>query len=178
MAGQELLTTPEQANRLQNAVAEALALDLAALGYPGFAHLRARPSGQTPAEIVLTAISQVELECRLVEALPWVLLTYPKLDWAWLRAHAQRNSLQNRLGFITNVARRLAEQQGELGTAALLAGEEARLEQSRLLCEDTLCHASLTNAERRYLFEHRPAAAKHWHLLTDIEPEPLVHAIA
>ena len=157
--------------------AEALALDLAALGYPGFAHLRARPCAQTPAQVVLTALSQADLECRIVEALPWVLLAYPALDWTWLSERAQRLGLQNRLGFITNVARRLAEQYGELEKAALLAREEATLEQSRLLREDTLCHASLTQAERRYLLEHRPTAAKHWRMLTDMEPEHLAHAI-
>lgn len=156
--------------------AGALALDLAALGYPGFAHLRARPSAQTPAQVVLTALGQADLECRIVEALPWVLLAYPELDWPWLRERAQRLGLQNRLGFITNVARRLAEQQGELEKAALLAREEAALEQSRLWREDTLCQASLTQAERRYLLEHRPAAAKHWRLLTDMEPEHLDYA--
>jgi hypothetical protein len=158
--------------------AEALALDLAALGYPGFAHLRARPCAQMPAQVVLTALSQADLECRIVEALPWVLLAYPELDWTWLRDRAQRQGLQNRLGFITNVARRLAEQQDEREKAALLVREEAALEQSRLLREDTLCHASLTQAERRYLLEHRPAAAIHWRLLTDMEPEHLVHACA
>ena len=166
------------ATQIPEEQAEALALDLAALGYPGFAHLRAGPSSHTPAEVVLTALSQTELESRIIEALPWVLLAYPELDWPWLRDRALQNGLQNRLGFITNMARRLAAEHGEVETSALLADEEAALERARLLREDTLCHASITNAERHYLLEHRPAAAKHWYLLTDLAPEHLAHAIA
>ena len=156
---------------------ETLALELAALGYPGFAHLRAELATRTPAELVFTAIRQPELESRIVEALPWVLLAYPELDWPWLREQARHSGLQNRLGFLTNVARRLAIQHGEPGKAERLAREEAALEPSRLLREDTLCHASLTNAERRYLLEHRPSEAQHWRLLTDIAPQYLDHAM-
>lgn len=157
---------------------EKLAFDLVALGYPGFAHLRAPSLALNPAEVVLKALSQPELESRIVEALPWVLLAYPELDWLWLRERAVRDGLQNRLGFITNVARRLADQHSETEKSVRLAREEAALEPSRLLHEDTLCHASLTNPERRFLLNHRPSEARHWRLLTDLAPEYLDHAIA
>jgi hypothetical protein len=49
---------------------ENLASDLAALGYPGFAYLRASPK-RAPAEVVLSALQVANLEPRLVEALPW-----------------------------------------------------------------------------------------------------------
>ena len=55
---------------------------------------------------------------------------------------------KNRLGYVTNVARRLAELRGEREKAALLATEESRLERSRLAREDTLCHESLTEVEK------------------------------
>ena len=117
MNQQPILTTSESP--------ETLALELAALGYPGFAHLRVGLVTRTPAEVVLTALSQPELESRIVEALPWVLLAYPELDWPWLRDQAQRGGLQNRLGFLTNVARRLAIQHGESEKSDRLAREDA-----------------------------------------------------
>ncbi len=157
---------------------EKLALDLATLGYPGFVYLRKAPRQLNPAEVVLTTLSQADVECRIVEALPWVLLAFPDLDWKWLREQARHNGLQNRLGFIANVARRVADRLGQQQMSERLAGEEAKLEPSRLLHEDTLCHASITNAERRFLLERRPAEAQHWHLLTDIAPEHLGYAVA
>jgi len=44
---------------------------------------------------------------------------------------------------------------------------ETELEHSRLAREDTLCKASLRDAERRWLAENRPEDAKRWNLLTD-----------
>ena len=44
---------------------------LASLGYPGFEHVRARQTSN-PAEVVLSAVVQRDLDTRLVEALPWV----------------------------------------------------------------------------------------------------------
>jgi transcriptional regulator with XRE-family HTH domain len=154
---------------------DALARDLAALGYSGFSHLRPGRK-KNPAEVVLRALSAPDLDSRLTEALPWVLLKFPDLDWGWLVAAAKLNDLQNRLGFVTGVARRLAERSGEAEVAELLARQESGLERSRLAREDTLCHESLTEAERRWLREHRPPEAKHWRLLTDLSPEHLGHA--
>ena len=87
---------------------ENLASDLAALGYPGFVYLKRRRQTK-PAEVLFSALSVKNLDARLAEALPWVLLTYPELDWQWLIQEARLNELQNKLGFLTNVARRLAE---------------------------------------------------------------------
>src|SRR5437762_5488254 len=49
-----------------------LAFDLAALGYPGFSYLTAC-SKRDPTEFVLAALQVVNLDSRVVEALPWVL---------------------------------------------------------------------------------------------------------
>src|SRR5204862_2965596 len=47
-----------------------------ALGYPGFTHLRPRRWAlKNPAEVLLAALAQDDLEPRLVEALPWLLRT-------------------------------------------------------------------------------------------------------
>ncbi|MGH9837609.1 MAG: helix-turn-helix domain-containing protein [Blastocatellia bacterium] len=155
---------------------DTLASDLAAMGYPGFSYLRSRRKKKNPAELLLSALNTSDLDSRIIEALPWVVLTFPDLDWQWLINGAKVKDLQNRLGFITGVARRLAEQRGEHEKAALLASEEVRLERSRLLREDTLCHDSLTQAERRWLRKNRPREAAHWRLLTDLAPEQLNHA--
>ena len=153
---------------------ESLASDLAALGYPGFSHLKAS-SRRAPAEVVLSALQVSNLEPRLVEALPWVLSACRDLDWQWLVREALLNKLQNKLGFLTNVARRAAEKLGRSETAKLLREQEAVLERSRLPTEETLCHDSQTQAERRWLKSNRSKEAEHWGLLTDLVPEHLNH---
>jgi transcriptional regulator with XRE-family HTH domain len=154
---------------------DTLALDLAALGYPGLSYLKPKRK-RNPAEVLISALSAGDLDVRLTEALPWVLLKFPDMDWRWLVAAAKLNDLQNRLGFVTGVARRLAEMSGDSEMAALLGRQEAALERSRLMREDTLCHDSLTETERRWLRKNRPEEAKHWGLLTDMSPEHLSHA--
>jgi transcriptional regulator with XRE-family HTH domain len=154
---------------------DTLASQLAALGYPGFAYLQ--PSRQkNPAEVLLRALAAGNLDGRLAEALPWVPFRYPDLDWQWLVREAKVNDLQNRLGYVTSVARRMAERVGDRTRAAKLRRQEAALEASRLLREDTLCQASMTEAEKRWLQSNRPPEAEHWRLLTDLLPEHLNHA--
>jgi hypothetical protein len=113
----------------------------------------------------------------LAEALPWVLVTHPDLNWEWLVRAAKVNDLQNKLGFVTSVARRLAEKLGNHETVSLLREQESTLERSRLVREETLCHDSLTQSERRWLRSNRSDEAKHWNLLTDLSPEHLSNAI-
>lgn len=155
---------------------DALASELATLGYPGLSHLKTRRK-RNPAEVVLSALGNEDLDARLAEALPWVLLEHPDLDWQWLVRAAKVNDLQNKLGFVTNVARRLGEKLGRNDTAKLLRAQEAALERSRLAREETLCHDSLTQAERRWLRSNRSEEARHWNLLTDLSPEHLSHAL-
>jgi len=45
-------------------------------------------------EALLSALSARDLDSRLVEALPWVLLNYPELDWQWLMSAARAHDLQ------------------------------------------------------------------------------------
>lgn len=168
MTGQQLLLDVNDENRL--------ASELATLGYPGLSHLKPRGHQANPAKLLFSALSKDNLDSRLVEALPWIVLEFPDLDWQWLANAAQASDLQNRLGFVTSLARKLAEQRGENEKAALLTLHEEALERSRLLCEDTLCHDSLTQAERHWLRKNRPQEAKHWRLLTDLTPEQLDHA--
>lgn len=153
----------------------ALATDLASLGYPGFAHLKSR-SKKNPAEVLLSALSSNNLEARLVEALPWILLTYPNLNWQSLMTAAKLRDLQNRLGFVTSLARRVAENRGDQITAQLLREQENALSRSRLFSEDTLCDDALTQTEKRWLETNRPDEAKYWRVLTNLSPEHLSHA--
>ena len=155
---------------------DSLADDLAALGYPGFSYLKLQHATRTPAELLLAALAQENLDSRLIEALPWLVWTYPNLDWQQLIDAARTNQLQNRLGFVISVARRVAEQRGEAAKVIMLAQAEAQLEASRLSQEDTLCHASLTQAERIWLRQHRSQPAAHWRLLTDLSAEHLDYA--
>lgn len=157
--------------------AATLARDLAGLGYPGFAYMRSRHwTPKNPGDVLLAALARGDLEARLVEALPWLVLRYWTLDWSWVVREAKVRDLQNRLGFVVSLARHLAERAGAERKSRALADLEARLERSRLVREDTLCRASLPEPERRWLAEHRPEAAKHWNLLTDWTPEALRYA--
>lgn len=152
------------------------ATDLAGLGYPGFAYLKTKRR-KNPAEVLLSALSGRRLDTRVSEALPWLLLEYPELDWKSLISAAKLRDLQNKLGLVTCVARKLAEKRGEFDKADLLRKQEHTLERSRLLFEDTLCNDSLTQTERRWLETNRPDEAKHWRVLTDLSPEHLNYAV-
>lgn len=159
----------------RSADAQELAEDLAGLGYPGFSHLKPRKK-RNPAEWMFVALRQNNLESRLTEALPWVVLNFADLDWNWLMPRVKQDALQNRLGFVTDVARRLAQSRGDTVGAALAAHESA-LDDVRLVREGTLCNDSLTNAEREWLRQSRPEEAKHWNLLTDLKPEHVRYAV-
>jgi transcriptional regulator with XRE-family HTH domain len=153
---------------LRSRGAEGLARDLAALGYPGFAHRRPRGwKARNPSEVLLAALAADDLEARLVEALPWLVLRYWPLDGPWLVRHAKLHDLQNRLGFVLTLAQHLAGRAGDEPKARALRDFASELERSRLAREDTLGRASLGGAERRWLRAHRSDDARHWNLLTD-----------
>ena len=162
-------------NAVETKSENTLAADLAALGYPGFSHLKGGRK-KNPAQVLLSALSARDLNSRLTEALPWVLLNYSDLDWQSLVKEVKVRDLQNRLGFLASVARRLAEKQGDTESAKRLRLKESSLERSRLVQEDTLCHDSLTKAERQWLNTVRSEEAKYWRLLTDLKPEHLSYA--
>jgi transcriptional regulator with XRE-family HTH domain len=61
--------------------ANTLAMDFAALGYPGFEYLKSKRKKKNPGEVLLSALSAKRLESRVAEALPWLLLQYTDLDW-------------------------------------------------------------------------------------------------
>lgn len=153
-----------------------LARQLSGLGYPGFAHLRAG-SKANPATVVLEALLQPDLEVRLSEALPWVVLAYSDLDWQWLMDHSKLHDVQNRLGFVVALARAVAARRADLARAGeKLAVVEQQLERARLAREDTFGRESMPAAERRWLEENRSPVARHWNLLTSLRDDQLSYA--
>jgi transcriptional regulator with XRE-family HTH domain len=153
--------------------------ELSGLGYPGFAHVRGRVR-HNPAEVLLNALNKSELDTRVVEGLPWLAFTYADLDWDWSVQNAKLHDLQNRLGFVTTLASQLGASQSsrqstDEARSRRLKEYAAVLDRSRLAREDTLCHDSLTEAERKWLRVNRPPEAAHWNLLTDMKAENLPH---
>src|SRR5215470_2610334 len=154
---------------------EELRAELAGLGYPGFAHLRGRRP-HNPADVLLQALNESDLDSRVVEGLPWLAVRYADMDWDWLVQNAKMSDRQNRLGFVATLALQLAAKSSAQQRSRKLAEYVGVLERSRLVREDTLCHDSLTEAERKWLRATRPPEAKHWNLLTDMKAENLPHA--
>ena len=151
-----------------------LTSDLATLGYLGFSHWK-RSRRKNPADVLLSALNADKRDARLVEALPWVVFQFPDMEWKSLVMTAKAHDLQNRLGFVTNVARRMAEKYGNQATAQKLGSVEAGLEGSKLEKVGTLCNETMTRAERSWLAQNSPPEAEHWHLLTDLSPQYLDH---
>lgn len=143
---------------------------LGALGYRPFGYLRDRLLN--PTAVLLSALRKKDLPSRVVEALPWLVLNFPDLNRAWLVERAKLHDVQNRLAYVVTLASELAVG----GAAARLQELVSELEPSRLAREDTLCHDSMTNAERRWLRQQRPQLAQHWNLLTDLRREHLPYA--
>ena len=62
--------------------------ELAALGYPGFSYLRTKVR-RNPAEVLLGALNEPNLDARVAEGLPWLASTYVEMDWDWLVRNAK-----------------------------------------------------------------------------------------
>ena len=170
-----LAVLPELTPALTRGGSEKTRSELAALGYPGFAHLRARRARRNPAEVLLSALGEPDLDSRVVEGLPWLAQRYVDMDWDWAVQTAKLNDRQNRLGFVATLAYDLTKtvaNKDERGTRKLKE-YVAVLERSRLAREDTLCHDSMTEAERKWLRVNRTPEAARWNLLTDLRAENL-----
>lgn len=147
--------------------AELAASALGRLGYSGFAHL-APKRALNPAELLVRTLRLKNVEARVVEALPWLVARYPDLDWNWLVPYAKQHDVQNRLGFVVTLARKLAERRCDLGTADVLKTWEGVLEGSRLQKEDSFAGDALTEAEGRWLRANRSTEAAHWNMLSNV----------
>jgi hypothetical protein len=150
---------------------------LAKLGYPGFAYVRTRLARKNPAEVLLTALKQGSLEGRVAEALPWLLLQYWQMGSTWLLDQARKLNLQNRLGFVTSLARQVSETDPQNDHRTRVLRElEAKLDESRLAKEDASYRPPRTPGEREWLLQNRSEEARHWNLLADLRPEHLPYA--
>jgi len=157
--------------------ADALARQLGALGYSPFAYLKLKTGDllRNPVELFVRALLVANLDPRLAEGLPWLLLRH-RLDEDWLVTQAKLHDLQNRVGFLVSLARELAERHDSFTDRPFdLAELEAKLERSRLAGEDTLCEDSMTEVMRQALRQSRSPAAAHWNLVTDWKLEHLQH---
>ncbi len=155
---------------------ENLSSNLATIGYPGFSHIA--PSRlKNPGEILVSALSADNLDSRIVEALPWLVAEVSELSWSKVVLACKVKNLQNRLGFVTTLARLLAERRGEKQKIAALMKREELLVDSRLLKEDTLCSVSMTEAERNWVLQNRTPEAKFWNILSDLKADHLSYAI-
>jgi len=163
-------------NEWSGLTSEHVANQLAAMGYPGFSYLHTNQPQWNPAELLVAALTKNELESRVVEGLPWLVYTFPNLDWNWVLREAKANDVTNRLGFVVTLARQLAQGKGNYSRAEDLQKVEKRLQRSTLVQEETLCHENMTHAERRWVETNRTPEARRWHVLSDLAFESLVHA--
>jgi hypothetical protein len=150
----------------------ALVEALGALGCPGFPVPEEAPS-YDPAVVLVAALACEELDQHMLEALPWLALEHCHLDWDWAIRECRARRAQNRLGYIVSLALRLgASSGGNEKKLVLLSDVEERLFDIRLDTEDTLCHQSIDEAERKALRDSRPREAALWNLLTDFRIDP------
>ena len=147
--------------------------ELGALGYSRFAKFRRGKPKYNPARLLLLAVDQDDLDTGVVEALPWLVMKFVDLDWDWLLKNAKVHDRQNRLGFLVDVAEDAARSQGDGERKWELQQVKGGIERSRLAREDTLCADGMGEKERKVLRKKRPAKARHWNLLTDMEGKRL-----
>jgi hypothetical protein len=127
---------------------------------------------KNPSEVLLTVLAQKSLDGRVVEALPWVAMKYAQPE-PWLVENARKFNLQNKLGFVVTLARRLAEKQGTEVRLRELRQLENELDDSRLAKEDVFYRPLRTESEGEWLRKNRTEDAAHWNLLTDMRLEHL-----
>lgn len=151
-----------------------IAFQLAGLGYPGFVHIKGKPVWN-PQELLVAALTKSNLERRIVEALPWLVLTCSDMDWHWVVRECKVHDAQNRLGFVVTLARELAERKENPAFDNLCRLEE-RLKNSLLAKTGTLCNENMSAAEKKWLQKHSTREARQWNILSDLSPEHLTHA--
>lgn len=154
-----------------------LAESLAKLKYPGFAYMRSHVVKKNPSEVLLTALGQTDLEARVAEALPWVVMQYAHGKSTWLVEQARKFNLQNRLGFVVGLAAQIAEKAPNFNNRVQpLLALRAKLDAGRLAKDDVFYRAPKSEGERNWLVQNRSAEAAHWNLLTDMKSEQLQYA--
>lgn len=151
-----------------------LALQLAALGYPKFSHLkRARKSH--PASVLIALLFEDDLDGRIVEALPWLVFNFPDLEWTEVVRAAKTWDAQNRLGFLLSLAYDLARKSKDKNKIALFKQLALSLEKSLLARDDSFQRTSLTESEKKWLKKNRSRNARRWRVLSNLSAEHLIY---
>ncbi len=151
------------------------AKELSNLGYPAYGYFRTGLPSWNPAQFLVMALAERDLDRRVAEGLPWLARHFVGMNWEWARREAKVRDLQNRLGFTVALARKVAEERGESDVASQLAREEETLRESLLAKEDTFSRDGMTQAERNWLQAHRSPEARAWHVLSDLVTEHLAN---
>ncbi len=150
---------------------------LARLGYPGLAYRRKPGLRRNPFELLLMGLSAKDLDPRLAEALPWLLLKFEGFNSEELVARAKSIDVQNRLGFVVSLALRVTKNNPLYRDREeeLLHLAQA-LERSRLAREDTYGRGKMSERMCAWIRKNRSPEAEHWNLLTDLKVEHLPYA--
>lgn len=151
---------------------EQLAADLGALGYPGFSYLAGER--RNPAEVVFDALNRADLDARVVEGLPWLLLQFPEVNWEWLIRQAKEHNRQNRLGYLLNLAAKVALRHRRQ-LAKRIYSVLAVLFEARLAKTDTLCQESWPPSQRKHAHLKRTKLAAFWNLDTRLTEKDLAY---
>ena len=141
---------------------------LSTLGYAGFAHAAKSRSRPRPGAVLMSVLAKPDADARVVEAMPWLVAAFKsQFDFGSMVRQAKLQNLQNRLGFVLQVA--------EVDTpGGRMAVRE--LERARLMQEDTLCWDSMPGATREWMRANRSPLAQHWNVLTRLRAEDLHNA--
>ena len=147
---------------------------LARLGHPGYSHRKRLGNERNPMEVLLRALSLDDLDPRLAEALPWLLLRFGVGDRTHVVERARFLNLQNRLGFTAALAQQVAETKGsQAHHVEELRRLQESLEPCRLARADTLGQSRMSKRMRNWVRSKRSRAAAHWNILTDLVAEHL-----
>lgn len=151
---------------------ERIAHGLASAGYPGFAHC-SMSANIIAEEVLCDALLQTNLDCRVIEGLPWLIWKLWATDFSPVIAFATFHNVQNRLGFLVSLARQLSEQGNNTDRTAKLIAVEGQLITRRLTKEDFFFREVQQPLEYEYLRKVRSSVAKVWRLVTDLKVEHL-----
>ncbi len=143
------------------------ARQLSVLGYPGFAHIPPAKNKSRPDVFLLSVLSQPDVDARVAEGLPWLVREY-SAQWnlKWLVRQAKLRNLQNRLGFVLQIA--------DVQTPEISAAIQ-ELESARLPAETTYCWDTMPMPVRDWMRVNRTPLAEHWNVLTRVRREHLSH---
>ena len=155
---------------------ELLTAELAALGYPGFGYLHGPL--RNPAEVLFNALNRANLDARIVEALPWLPMQFPNMNWEWLVTQAKLHNRQNRLGFVLSLAARIARVKAQRPVAKILYRVVEALKDARLAKNDTLCQEAWPPSQRQYAHAKRSRLASYWKLDTRLTERDLAYLAA